>query len=543
MLLYFLSPITAFAAISIPFTVNLSENVTVDTTGGTPRIAVDVGGVTRYATYTSGSGTAALTFTYDAVLGDVDLDGVTLSSPVQLNGGTMKDAVGNDATLTFTIPNTSGVKVNYPSLGMDFVYDADGRYTLNGTAYNDLSSFLTAAGGTFTRASVGTYFDATGTLQTASSGTPRFDHDPVTHAAKGILIEEARTNLLPRNTEFEHAAWVKASVTISTNATTDPSGALTAEKLVATAASSTHLVYQTSAITAASSYSVFVKPAEYNFVQVYGGRAVGPTATERFSVVVNLTTGTVDSLDNIIASQVSIIPVSNGFYRIAIAGFTGYSSGTTFLAVCPIPSAGLPRVGNNKDISYLGDGVSGIYVWGAQVEQGEFPTSYIQTGAAAVSRVTDSLSMPTGSWFNAAEGTLFSQFIPNATFAGYPEIALFGDGTTTNFIAYTLFPGNNLRMEWKQSASTLFNLIGGVASAALTAKSALAYKSASSAGSFNGGAPTTSAVATLTLPITTFSIGSNLARGGGDGLLTGTIEKLKYYPFRPTNTQLQLLTQ
>ena len=110
--LLFLSSGGAWAAVSIPFTVNLSENVTVDTTDGTPRIAVDVGGITRYAAYTSGSGTNALVFTYAMVSGDVDLDGVALSSPISLNGGTIKDTAGNDATLTFTVPNTSGVIVN-----------------------------------------------------------------------------------------------------------------------------------------------------------------------------------------------------------------------------------------------------------------------------------------------------------------------------------------------------------------------------------------------------------------------------------------------
>ena len=49
---------------------------------------------------------------------------------------------------------------------------------------------------TFTRASTGTYFDATGTLQTAAANTPRWDYDPVTHVLRGVLIEEARTNLL-----------------------------------------------------------------------------------------------------------------------------------------------------------------------------------------------------------------------------------------------------------------------------------------------------------------------------------------------------------
>ena len=189
---FLILPYPAQAATNIPLTVNLSEVVTVT---GTPQISVDVGGVPRTATYSSGSGTNALTFTLSPQAGDVDLDGITISSPVSLNGGTIKDNKGNDATLTFTPPNTANVKVNYPSLGMDFVYDADGRYTLNGTVYNDLSSFLTATGGSFTRASIGTYFDSSGILQTAASGVPRFDYDPVTHQPKGILIEEGRINL------------------------------------------------------------------------------------------------------------------------------------------------------------------------------------------------------------------------------------------------------------------------------------------------------------------------------------------------------------
>lgn len=49
---------------------------------------------------------------------------------------------------------------------------------------------------TFTRASTATYFDVTGTMQTAVSGAPRWDYDPVTHALRGLLIEDARVNVL-----------------------------------------------------------------------------------------------------------------------------------------------------------------------------------------------------------------------------------------------------------------------------------------------------------------------------------------------------------
>ncbi len=99
----------AQAATGVPFTVNMSEVVVVT---GSPRIAVDVGGTTRYAAYTSGTGTSALVFTYQMVSGDVDSDGVTLISPIQLNGGTVKDIDGNNADLSFTVPNTSGIIVN-----------------------------------------------------------------------------------------------------------------------------------------------------------------------------------------------------------------------------------------------------------------------------------------------------------------------------------------------------------------------------------------------------------------------------------------------
>lgn len=97
------------AAATLTFTVNTSRPVTVT---GTPRLAIDVGGITRYATYASGSGTAALAFSYVIQSGDFDGDGIALVSPLQLNGGTIVDSVGNPATnLAFTVPDTSNLKV------------------------------------------------------------------------------------------------------------------------------------------------------------------------------------------------------------------------------------------------------------------------------------------------------------------------------------------------------------------------------------------------------------------------------------------------
>lgn len=49
---------------------------------------------------------------------------------------------------------------------------------------------------TFTRATTGTYYNSAGVLQSAAIDTPRFDYNPTTLQPQGLLIEEARTNLL-----------------------------------------------------------------------------------------------------------------------------------------------------------------------------------------------------------------------------------------------------------------------------------------------------------------------------------------------------------
>ena len=84
---------------------------------GTPRIKLDIGGVTHYATYVSGSDSVALTFRYTTVSGDNDLNGIASIPPIELNGGTMKDtqATPLDVPLTFTAPDTTGVLVDTTS--------------------------------------------------------------------------------------------------------------------------------------------------------------------------------------------------------------------------------------------------------------------------------------------------------------------------------------------------------------------------------------------------------------------------------------------
>ncbi|ACB77521.1 MBG domain-containing protein [Opitutus terrae] len=117
----------------LDFTVNFSAAVTVT---GTPQLALTMGGVTRYATYVSGDGTTALVFRYTVQSGDGAAGGLTVVSPLQLNGGTIVDAATTAATLTFTPPVTTGVRVATVPLAptVTAVQAGDGRALVRFTA-------------------------------------------------------------------------------------------------------------------------------------------------------------------------------------------------------------------------------------------------------------------------------------------------------------------------------------------------------------------------------------------------------------------------
>jgi hypothetical protein len=105
---------TYVAGQTLDLTVNYSEAVTVDTAGGTPRIAVtlDTGG-TAYAEYISGSGTTALVFRYTVAAGQDDATGIALAGAIDANGGVIRDAVGNaEADALNGVASTSAVRVD-----------------------------------------------------------------------------------------------------------------------------------------------------------------------------------------------------------------------------------------------------------------------------------------------------------------------------------------------------------------------------------------------------------------------------------------------
>ncbi|MBA54801.1 MAG: hypothetical protein CMK89_10140 [Pseudomonadales bacterium] len=138
---------------NLDFTVNLSENVTVNTSGGTPSLAVTIGSTAVAASYLSGSGTSALMFRYTVQSGDNDSNGVALGSAINTNGGTLQDAAGNAlVTALASIGNTTTVLVDTtgPTLSSSSPSDGATNVQYNDTVTLQFNEAVSAGSGNIT---------------------------------------------------------------------------------------------------------------------------------------------------------------------------------------------------------------------------------------------------------------------------------------------------------------------------------------------------------------------------------------------------------
>lgn len=181
----------------------------------------------------------------------------------------------------------------------------------------------------------------------------------------GVVPLGGRRNLLTYSEQFDNGAWLKTSSTITANAAIAPDGATTAEKIVASTATDAHLVQPAAnANVPVGEYvlSVYAKKAEYDRVYVFL-TTFGVAGT---GVWFNLSDGTVGTAA---AGRVGTIQsVGNGWYRCSVRYTFAINSNTIGLAFS-----------NSETLTYAGDGTSGVYVWGAQLELGSTATAYQRT--------------------------------------------------------------------------------------------------------------------------------------------------------------------
>jgi hypothetical protein len=296
-----------------------------------------------------------------------------------------KTAVFDLTTGTITFSNTGGV-ANIEPL-------SDGWYRCSASITTDQSIlsyvvFGPADGGNVSithngtdglyiwgaQLKVGTFANGYVPTTTASAtdtvdGEPRFE-------ANGLLIEGESENLQTYSEQFDNAAYFTDNASITADAVTAPDGATTADKLVENTATSTHGVGDGHTYAAGThTISLYAKAGERSEIQL-----IGFDGTDAAYSWFNLSTGVAGSTAGANFESADIQSLPDGWYRCSVTFDAAGASGNWTV-----------RIGSGSETgTYLGDGTSGLYIWGAQLEEQPAATSYIPTAGVAVTRSAES---------------------------------------------------------------------------------------------------------------------------------------------------------
>lgn len=285
---------------------------------------------------------------------------------------------------------------------------------------------------TFDRTTTATRVNKNGLIEQVSTDVPRLDYSD--GSCPSLLLEPSSTNLALYSEDFSEG-WNKFNSTVTTNQTTSPSGDLTADKLQRTSTSANYLTeaFSKSSQELDMTISVFVKQGEGDFFAIRGtGNYPNRVdAIYQFSTS-QLTTSAFDDDFTVIGSSVK--NYTNGWVRLSVSFNTDNHTSIT-PSFSPRATNGTIDAGDTSTSSF-------VSLWGAQLEQQPYATSYIPTTSGTASRSAETFSNDFSSQPTVANtNTVVLKFIPMGFSTDFYELLSFSDGT--NEIALEGFQTNN----------------------------------------------------------------------------------------------------
>jgi hypothetical protein len=369
---------------------------------------------------------------------------------------------------------------------------------------NFMSSGNMPPGVTFTRASTATYTDASGVIQTAAINQPRWDYTG--GSLRGLLIEEARTNIWLQSADASNAAWNKLGVTaaapvVTANQTTAPDGTLTAARVVYPAVSAggslsqLHQILNLAVPNAAQTFSVYLK---------------GAVGGEQTYLNVN-SAGTYSRVR---------VTLTTAWQRFALTTPVLPGGGYVFVIGTDLGDAGQSSTPAQT-----------IFVWGAQAEGGAL-SSYIPTLAANVTRSADLAAMP---FTPAASGTYAARFIPAGVASSLPVIISGNAGSPVMAIG-----ADSRLVAQVRSGASVFSGVAPAMTFNVVNKTAFGWLTGASKAAVNGTLLGASAVA-LTVTGTSMQLGSDGVTPGNNAI-NGALQAVQGWPRQLSDAEMQQVT-
>jgi hypothetical protein len=393
---------------------------------------------------------------------------------------------------------------------------------------------------TFTRDSIGTYTDELGIIQTVPNNVPRFDHDPATGESLGLLIEEQRTNIWNNSADLTissnpvYGNWSNATRTA--NVATAPDGTTAADRNTLDTATASTVARVSATAGTTYTFSIYLKK--------------DPTSTDTllnyFGFIVcwsnNGSTLTSYAFPDLVNGQNASAVLTNEWKRFS------------FSYTAPAGSVSMEfGISNRGSGSGTLSTPYSVLCWGAQLEVGAFPTSYIPTSGSTATRSSDQAKI-TGTnftdFYNQSEGTIFSQHslmdgVDNNNNCYVYQV----DNGINNEVAFRLIDKNTFYSNPSKLTATTLNSASSVtilqkssvSSDTTLHSTSYAVKTDDFAVTFDGATVQTDNSGSLPNNQTTLSIGYNAPANAAQ--LNGHIKRISYYAKRLPNAQLQSLTR
>jgi hypothetical protein len=360
----------------------------------------------------------------------------------------------------------------------------------------------------------------TAVVEGLTADLPRLDYSGGA-SCPSLLLEPSRTNSIPQAEYLD--SWGSTNVLVTSNDVTSPEGVVNASKLERNTTGA--YISQNVSLSGDQTYSVFLKKGDLNFARVL---CLGGSTP---NVYFDLQNGSVETENN---ATGSIEDYGNGWYRCSVVS----DNSTTAVRVYPTETDGS-----------TGGALGYIYAYGAQLESGSYPTSYIPTYGTAAQRNRD-LSYATSqlNQIGQTEGTIFVEFqIPEGVLTDAEHRFSFSDNTTNNWIFISINNGNDSRVYYRAGSSTLIDYAPSDNRfvAGNTYKMAFAYSDGSSA-YYVDGVQVQSFSETLTAPTSELDVftltGDNPTTPNNAQNFSNTIKQVAIFKTRLTNAELAALT-
>ncbi len=381
----------------------------------------------------------------------------------------------------------------------------------------------------FTRGTAATRVNSQGTIEDITdTNLPRINYLGGTGS---LLLESQSTNLITYSEDFSHSFWNKSNATVSTSTITDPAGGQNSFKLVPDSGTGGNrsLGRNFTSLSGLHTQTVFAKKGEYNYIMI---RTRNSPQT---GVMFDLENGTFNvNLTSAAFDSAKIEDYGNGWFRCSMtldpSQMTVSGKWSTSFSV---------GITGSETNSFNGDGTSGIYIYGAQLEQQSYATSYIPTSGSTSTRNADVCNNAGSSdLINSTEGVLYAEIS-----------SLANDGTSRRISLSSGSDANRVSLEIDETSNRIKVFMnGGSISAAIITfdasdltqfnKIAIKYKSGDVSLFLNGTEVATSTSTNMPVGLDRL----NFDGGNGNNDYFGKVKSVAVFKEALTDSELTCLT-